>query len=303
MIGTRTQKRCISWGVAVLAALSTAAHAQRGPGGIVTAPDGTPSGKTWTNPKDGSVMILCPAGRFKMGSSDGRPDQKPVEDVSVASFYIGKYEVTNRQFKKFVDANPQWRKGRVDSRLAHRRYLRYWKGDTYPSDNAGYPVIYVSWFAAKAYCEWAGGRLPTEAEWEYACRAGSTTDYCFGNRTQKGGFWGIAAWDVLGEYAWYKANSYGSTHPVGQKKPNRWGIHDMHGNVYEWCSDLERAYPYKTDDRREDMNDAPLMGVLRGGSWADDGTDCRSVLRGNLGPTECLYVIGFRVALSAKAPK
>jgi len=110
-------------------------------------------------------LVLVPA---KMG--EGRR----ARTVSVKGFYIGKHKVTNKQFKKFVDANPQWRKGRVDGKYATKSYLKHWEGDTYPSDKADHPVVYVSWFAARTYCEWVGGRLPTEAEWEYASRAGST---------------------------------------------------------------------------------------------------------------------------------
>jgi len=171
-------------------------------------------------------MVLCPAGSFKMG------EDSDAHTVSVGSFYIGKHEVTNRQFKKFVDANPQWSKSRIDSKYHDGGYLKDWEGDRYPSAKADHPVVYVSWFAAKAYCEWAGGRLPREAEWEYACRAGSTTKYCFGDSDSQ-----------LGDYAWYDKNSSGRTHPVGEKKPNQWGIHDMHGNVNEWCSSKYESYP------------------------------------------------------------
>ena len=259
----------------------------------------SPSGKTWTKPKDGSVMVSVPAGTFKMGSNE-QGVEKPIHDVHVAAFYIGKQEVTNRQFKKFVDANWQWRKGRIERKYHDGDYLKHWNGDSYPSDKAEHPVEYVSWFAANAYCEWAGGRLPTEAEWEKACRAGSNTKYCFGESESK-----------LGEYAWNGDNSNRSTHPAGQKKPNQWGIHDMHGNVWEWCSSLQKSYPYKAADGREDMNDSGSDRVVRGGSWfgngryfswfGDDG--CRSAHREDVRPAGCLRNVGFRVASSARAPR
>jgi len=238
-------------------------------------------------------MILCPAGSFKMGGN-GEDDGKPVHDVSVGSFYISKHEVTNKQFKRFVDADPQWRKGRVDSKYASWPYLKHWQNDTYPTDKADHPVVYVSWFAAKAYCEWAGGRLPTEAEWEYACRAGSATSYCFGDGDSQ-----------LGDYAWYDKNSRNSTHPVGQKKPNQWGIHDMHGNVWEWCSSIMWEYPYKVDDGREDLNDAGSQRVVRGGSWLNEFIFyCRSAFRGDYLPVVCYPNYGFRIAVSpARTPK
>ena len=322
-----------------------------------------PSGKTWTNPKDGSEMIFVPAGKFKMGSNDGESDEKPVEEISVGSsrrrlkvfqlkdgrtirgvqmgssgdmtfiktasglretvltsdiatvegakdgligeksahdvdvggFYIGKYEVTNRRFKKFVDANPQWAKGKIDKKYHDGDYLKHWNGDSYPSDKSDHPVVYVSWFAARAYCEWAGGRLPTEAEWEYACRAGSTTEYCFGDSDSQ-----------LGEYAWYSSNSGSSTHPVGQKKPNQWGIYDMHGNVWEWCSSMYKPYPYKADDGREDLNDTSSSRVLRGGGWGyAGGVCCRSARRFYYSPAYCSCYFygrcGLRLCVSPRA--
>ena len=248
-------------------------------------------GKTWTNPKDGSEMVFVRAGSFKMGSNE-RDDEKPIHDVHVDAFYIGKYEVTNRQFKKFVDANPQWGKGRVDSKYASGSYLKHWEGDTYPSDKADHPVVYVSWFAARAYCEWAGGRLPTEAEWEKACRAGSNTKYCFGDDESQ-----------LGEYAWYRDNSARSAHPVGEKKANAWGLYDMHGNVSEWCSSKYEQYPYKRDDGREDLSDTGFRRVARGGGWGYHGLYCRSVSRRDGTPALCSNSLGLRVCVSARAAK
>ena len=246
-----------------------------------------PSGRAWTNPTDGSEMVLCPAGSFKMGEGS------KAHNVSVGSFYIGTREVTNRQFEKFVDANPHWSKGRIDSEYHDGDYLKHWKANTYPSDKVDHPVVYVSWFAAKAYCEWAGGRLPTEAEWEYACRAGSTTKYCFGDDDRE-----------LGAYAWYRStNSDKDTKPVGKKKANQWGIHDMHGNVWEWCSSLSKPYPYKANDGLEDMNDTGSDRVMRGGSWFYGGTYCRSAFRGVSRPAYCRNRSGFRVCLSARPPR
>ena len=244
---------------------------------------------SFTNSTDDSEMIYVPAGTFKMGGNL-TDNEKPIHDVSVGSFYIGKYEVTNKQFKKFVDANPQWRKGRVD----HSFYLNHWQGDTYPSDTADHPVACVSWFAAKAYCEWADGRLPTEAEWEYACRAGSTTKYCFGDDESK-----------LGDYAWYRSNSDKRTHPIGGKEPNRWGIHGMHGNVWEWCSSIRKDYPYRANDGREDLNETGSHRVVRGGGWGFNLPGCRSAYRCDRMPTDCYFLpaLGFRVCVSSRVPK
>ena len=252
--------------------------------------------ETWTNPKDGSEMVFCPAGTFKMGGCVYE-SEKPIHEVTVGSFYIGKLEVTNHQFKKFVDANPQWGKGRVDEDLVSVNYLGHWQDDTYPWDKApwgkaDHPVINVSWFAAKAYCEWAGGRLPTEAEWEYASRAGTATKYCFGE-----------SYAQLEDYAWFQWNSGGKTHPVGQKKPNRWGIHDTHGNVFEWCSSKQFPYPYRADDGREDLDDDGANRVLHGGSWYNEVSLSRPAYRASHKPSICGNATGFRVCVTAEVPE
>jgi len=245
--------------------------------------------ESYTNEKGGSEMILLPGGTFKMGST--QKNEGPVHDVSVDSFYLSKYEITNRQFKRFVDANPEWQKGKPTVERANPNYLKHWPGGAYPAGQADHPVAWVSWFAAKAYCKWAGGRLPTEAEWEYACRAGSTGKFCFGDDRSR-----------LKEYAWSEENSGGSAHPVGQKKANSWGLHDMHGNLWEWTSTIHRPYPYKADDGREDARDtsARSFRIMRGGSWESPGRRrCRSSNRTWSTLPGCLEGFGFRMAVSA----
>ncbi len=127
-------------------------------------------------------------------------------------------------------------------------------------------------------------RLPTEAEWEYACRAGSTTRFCFGDEEAE-----------LEDYAWYEENSEGKTHPVGQKQPNAWGLYDMHGNVWEWCQDWYGDYPAGpvTDPRGPDTGE---YRVLRGGSWGNDSRNLRSAVRDYNNPDFRHYNFGFRVA-------
>ena len=251
-----------------------------------------PSGKAWTNPTDGSEMVHVPAGTFKMGN-EKTDQEKPVHDVRVDAFCLSKHEITNRQYKVFVDANPEWRKDRIRQEYHKGSYLEYWKGGSYPSNKANHPVVQVSWFAAKEYCEWAGGKLPTEAEWEYACRAGATGTYCFGDDPSK-----------LTDYAWYKANSGAATQPVGQKKPNAWGLYDMHGNVWEWCSSKHVPHPCRADDGREDLSDTGSRRVVRGGGWSNfEPSDLRSSNRSILlTPPFCYGFIGFRLAVSARVP-
>jgi formylglycine-generating enzyme required for sulfatase activity len=153
------------------------------------------------------------------------------------------------------------------------------------------PVDTVSWFDAQAFIAQLNKvegrkkyRLPTEAEWEYACRAGSTTRFCFGNYSPE-----------LEEYAWYIANSERTTHPVGQKRPNAWGLYDMHGNVWEWCQDWSGDYP---EGPISDPTGAASgqARVLRGGTWLSDTDYLRSAGRVGFSPDFRYHLIGFRLA-------
>ena len=154
-----------------------------------------------------------------MGSDHGDGDEKPVHQVVLSKgYWLSRYQVTNDDYRRFLEA----KSGSV-------KPPGYW--DDRRFNQPKQPVVGVSWYDAVAYCEWAGFRLPTEAEWEYACRAGSQSEYCFGSDESQ-----------LGEYAWYGRNSSGQTHPIGSRRPNGWGLYDMHGNVWEWCPDSKRVY-------------------------------------------------------------
>ena len=164
-----------------------------------------------------------------------------------------------------------------------------------PSKNRGAksPVENVSWNSAAEFCQKASAkagmtvRLPTEAEWEYACRAGSRTRYGFGDKEA-----------ALGDYAWFSENSGGKPHPVGQKKPNAWGLFDMHGNVCEWCSDWWGHYS-KAGNRDPKGSASGSYRIMRGGSWSYSATECRSACRLECTPSYGMIYLGFRVAADA----
>jgi formylglycine-generating enzyme required for sulfatase activity len=227
-------------------------------------------------------MILIPAGKFMMGSPESDKDaddsEKPQHLVQVTKpFYLGKYQVTQEQWETVMGANVIHSCGPMN------------------------PVEYVSWVDCQEFLEKLNAKslpgegnfqLPTEAQWEYACRAGSTTRYCFGDEESG-----------LGEYAWYHGNSDDKTHPVGEKKPNAWGLYDMHGNVWEWCQDWYDGGYYansRTDDPTGCSWESPSGGsyrVRRGGGWRTSARDCRSARRFADTPASRLnFPLGFRVA-------
>jgi len=207
-------------------------------------------------------MVLIPAGSFEMGSNDEESDEKPVHTVQISSFYMDKYEVTNAEYKKCVNA------GSCRAPLSVESYSRssYYGDSTY--DN--YPVIYVSWDDARKYCQWKGGRLPTEAEWEYAARGGlSGARYPNGDNINcgdanfsrlSGSGEGIKCRDSGG-----KDND---THPVGSYVANGYGLYDMAGNIWEWVSDWYDSNYYKNSPLRDPQgpSNGEYRGV-RGGSW------------------------------------
>ena len=210
-----------------------------------------------------------------MGSEVGETHEQPVHRVTLSKpFLLGVHEVTQEQYWRVTGLNPSKFKGRTS------------------------PVEQVSWEDAVEFCrklsalpeEKAAGRiyrLPTEAEWEYACRAGTTTEFNYGVDPKK-----------LADYAWYGYNSGGTTHPVGQKKPNPWGLYDMHGNVFEWCQDWYSPYPSGAmiDPVVQDLKSGSSSRVSRGGSFLNRVAGyCRSAYRFT-GPSALHGSRGFRVA-------
>lgn len=187
--------------------------------------------------------------------------ETPTHTVSISSFYMDKFEVTNEEFKKFVDENPFWRKNNIPDSLHNGNYLKSWSNDQYPAGEGKLPVNFVSWYAAMAYSKWAGKRLPTEAEWEFAARAG---------QKNKEYPWGTDAIDS--SFANY-GNQKKHLTPVGTYEPNAYGIYDMAGNVWEYCLDeWDQNYYAKSS------KDNPVAGIDPQGNYLQ--TKTRRVIRG-----------------------
>ena len=267
-------------------------------------------GETPTKPEPPEGMVLIPAGTFEMGSEDEEAGdrEKPVHTVHLDAFYMDVYEVTNAQFKAFVDANPDWQKDRIDGRFHNGAYLNLWDGTDYPAGKADHPVLAVSWYAAMAYAEWAGKRLPTEAEWEYAARGGlAGKKYPWGDTM-------TLADANYSEYDenWNRIGGIGDTTPVGQYAANGYGLYDIAGNVSEWCLDLDDSdfYAESHDSRnpiaggksiqwlRENFTSIPTDSrrVPRGGSWFNSTRFLRVTTRISNWPRETRGFYGFRCA-------
>jgi formylglycine-generating enzyme required for sulfatase activity len=248
------------------------------------APPGSAARERRTSPGDGREMVWIPPGEMTIGSPPSEANRVNDEVLHVAGttpgFWMDATEVTNEAYQKFVLANPDWQKARIDRQWHDGGYLKDWNGTEYPSGNGDHPVRWVSWYAARAYCGWAGKRLPTEAEWEYGARAGTTTAY----------WWGEA---FNGAFA--NNNKHG-TEPVGSRgRTNGWGLSDMLGNVWEWTSSLYRSYPYRADDGREDSR-ATGRRVFRGGSYATPGVRQHVTFRYPDVPERCYPDVGLRCA-------
>ena len=216
-------------------------------------------------------MALIPAGSFLMGSDDpeAEGDEQPVHTVHIAAFFMDEHEVTNLEYKEFILENPSWQKGRIDWRFHNSHYLAHWSGNNYPSGKANHPVAYVSWYAAMAYAEWAGKRLPTEAEWEYAARGGlAGKKYPWGDDEPT---------DAHANYA----HNVGDTTPVGQYPANGYGLYDMAGSVWEWCLDAYDSDFYAvSDDSRNPIAGEMSIQELRE-NFTSIPRDSSRVLRGS----------------------
>jgi formylglycine-generating enzyme required for sulfatase activity len=217
-------------------------------------------------PASGGEMVLIPAGSFTMGDSSGRADEPP-HAVSVQSFYLDRYPVSQELYEKVMGVNPSKRK-ESNCPVERTQWTDAVRFCNRCSELEGLAPCYDlnTWecnFGASGY------RLPTEAEWEDACRAGGTGKYCFGDAEAE-----------LPQYAWCKPHSQGRPRPVGQKLPNRWGLYDMHGNVWQWCNDWYSDAYYAASPANDPHGPATgTMRVLRGGAWDCTAEKCRSAYR------------------------
>ena len=277
------------------------------------------------------AMVPIPGGTFTMGSPESEAgrnaDEGPQDEVKIEPFWMGKYEVTWQEYELWglgLDRNRRKAKNEKPSdwdKLADAMAIptKPYSDMSFGMGKEGYPAICMTQFAAKMYCKWLSAktghyyRLPTEAEWEYACRAGTTTAYSFGDdpeRTRR------LCLDIEG-------NSDDKYHKVGQKKPNPWGLYDMHGNVAEWCLDQYVADGYKAWARQAARSSPlvpstkPYPHVVRGGSWIDGAELLRSAARRGSNkdwkmqdpqnPQSIWYhtdadFVGFRVVRPLRAP-
>ena len=254
-------------------------------------------------------MVSIPAGEFQMGNNAPQTqhiwwnrrtqDERPAHTVYVDAFFMDEHEVTNFDYQQFVRANPSWRKDKIDDRFHSGNYLKDWQGNVYPAGKTRHPVVHVSWYAAMAYAEWLGKRLPTEAEWEYAARGGlAGKRYSWGDEFD---------YDQvhISRRAGDNARTTGDTAKVGQLPPNGYGLYDIAGNVWEWCLDEYDEDFYATSPRENPLSGADSIDwiinnftevksnrVLRGGSWYE--LSVRVAERSGKDPTKTYFDTGFR---------
>jgi formylglycine-generating enzyme required for sulfatase activity len=267
--------------------------------------------RTSATPKN---MVLIHGGTFWMGTDSSAitdlltkfnvrraeifADEVPRHSVKIGAFYLDKHEVTKKEFKKFIDKHPQWKKANIPANMHNGNYLQDWEGDNFPKGKGDYPVVNVSWYGAVAYCQSLGKRLPTEAEWEFAARGGLDN---------KAFPWGDEPVDKA--RANYSASGFGAAIKVGSYRPNGYGLYDMAGNVWEYLADEWAKYPASSEtaidpvaggdlfDRGDSYLSVNTRRVIRGGSWGGSPINLRVTYRDSHPVDGAGNHVGFRCAM------
>jgi formylglycine-generating enzyme required for sulfatase activity len=258
-------------------------------------------------------MVLIPAGQFVMGDTSGCQDELPPAVVKIARpFWMSKFEVTNAVYARFDPSH--------DSKYEHKGSWMFNEWDLgWDLNRPEQPVVRVSWEEAVAFCRWLSNRigqqvsLPTEAQWEWACRAGTDTPLYYGDLDTDFSEFGNMADFTMREFVYDARDQYSPdlaprdarfndkklvTTDVGSYRPNPWGLHDMHGNVWEWTRSMYQPYPYRANDGRNDIADAGGR-VVRGGSWYDRPKRCRSAFRLSYPAWRKVYNVGLRIVVES----
>lgn len=229
--------------------------------------------------------------KFKINRDELFAEETPKHKVAIPSFYLDRYEVTNLQFKRFLERHPEWQKGKVSANYHNGKYLQTWSGYEFPAGQENHPVVFVSWYAAAAFCLAQGKRLPGEAEWEYAARGGLE------GKTFP---WGDEMPDEA--RANYLESGFGAATEVGKYLANGYGLHDMAGNVWEYLADEWRKYPINSNG--DAVGDRSFLSVktrraLRGGSYGGGPVNMRITYRDSHAPENAGDHVGFRCAMTA----
>lgn len=256
-------------------------------------------------------MVFVEGGKFMMGTDKHTIDslvdhygfppgyigsEYPPHQVTLSSFYIDRYETTNKDFREFLMENPKWNKNNIPSNYHNGNYLVHWNDNSYPEGSDNIPIYNISWFAAYAFCKWRGGRLPTEAEWEYAAGvAGQNHPYPWGDKHPD---------SAMANFN----NQHGKAIEVGSYTPNSLGIYDLAGNVWEFTLDSWSADFYSQSPKRDPLNEnlkildelnekIKSRRVIRGGSWGGANINLRVSFRDSHPPDGAQPFVGCRCVM------
>lgn len=230
--------------------------------------------------------------RYKVSFPGVFEEEVPDHTVTVGDFWMDRFEVTNARFAEFLSRHPEWRRAEIPPQVHNGHYLEHWTDGRMPSARADHPVAHVTWHAAQAFCLWAGGRLPTEAEWEYAARAGGDREFPWGDEPPSA------------QRANYSASDVGDTRPVGSYPPNPLGLYDLAGNVWEFALDeWNSGYPDtpQTDPVAggavpDDLGTVRGRRVVRGASYGGADVNLRTRWRDSHEVSNAVGFVGFRCA-------